>query len=118
MRLLLTYIISFMRTLQNYRDIYSEIASNLGFRGDSVELLVQLLSSASYMGEVENIAYMQEASIERASLLNSKIQHCIDLMYSVFRGLCPRMILNIRPTKYFSLNLFDELVTSNNFKVY
>lgn len=107
-----------MRTLQNYRDIYREIASNLGFRGDSVELLVQLLSSASYMGEVENIAYMQEASIERASLLNSKIQHCIDLMYSVFRGLCPRMILNIRPTKYFSLNLFDELVTSNNFKVY
>lgn len=107
-----------MRTLQNYRDIYREIADNLGLQGDSVELLVQLLSQASYISEVENISYTQEASLERASLINSKIQHCMNEMYSVFRGSCPRVILNFKPTKYFSLNVFDKIVTSNNFNVY
>lgn len=107
-----------MRTLQNYRDIFREISNNLGYRGDSVELLIQFLANATYISEVENISYMQEASLEKAVLLNSKIQHCMDMMYSVYRGSCPRIILNLRPTKYLNLSMYDELVISNNFKVY
>ena len=107
-----------MRTLQDYKSIYSEIGSNLGLRGDTLEVLVQLLSQASYISEVEQVVYVQEASLEKATLVNSKIQHCMNLMYSVYRGSCPRVILNIHPTKYFSLNPYDEIVSSNNFKVY
>ena len=72
-----------MRSLQDYRDMYADIASRNNITGDSVELLVQLLANASYISEVENISYVQEASLEKSVLVNSKIQHCMDIMYSV-----------------------------------
>lgn len=107
-----------MRSLQDYRNIYSEIARNNNITGDSVELLVQLLANASYISEVENISYVLEASLEKATLVNSKIQHCMDQMYSVFRGRCPRVILKFKPTKYMDLNVYDPIVKSNDFTVY
>ena len=107
-----------MRSLQEYRDIYAEIARNNGITGDSVELLVQLLANASYISEVENISYVQEASLEKATLVNSKIQHCMNQMYSVFRGRCPRVILKFKPTKYMEFNVYDPIVRSNDFSVY
>lgn len=107
-----------MRSLQDYRNIYREIAQSLGYRGDSVELLVQLLSNATYIEEVENITYMQEASLERASLMNSKIQHCVNNMYSVYRGACPRVLIHVRPTKYQVFKPYQEIASSSNFKVY
>ena len=107
-----------MRSLQDYRDIYAEIARNNGITGDSVELLVQLLANASYISEIENISYVQEASLEKATLVNSKIQHCMNQMYSVFRGRCPRVILKFKPTKYMEFNVYDQIVKSNDFSVY
>ena len=107
-----------MRSLQDYRDIYKEIASSNNITGDSVELLVQLLANASYISEVENISYMQEASLERCTLVNSKIQHCMNQMYSVFRGRCPRVILKFKPTKYMEFNVYDPIVNSNDFTIY
>lgn len=107
-----------MRSLQDYVDIYRSIATNNNLVGDSVEMLVQMLAQASYISEVENVSYVQEASLEKAKLMNSKIQRCVDDMYSVFRGTCPRVILNIRPKAYFTFNMYDEIVKSNSFKVY
>ena len=107
-----------MRSLQDYINIYRGIANKLNIQGDSVEVLSQMLANASYISEVENIAYAQESSLEKANLINSKIQHCVDDMYSVFRGSCPRVIMNIKPTKYLNFNIYDEIVTSNTFKVY
>ena len=107
-----------MRSLQNYVDIYRTIANNNNLVGDSVEMLVQLLAQASYISEVESVSYVQEASLEKAKLMNSKIQRCMDEMYSVFRGTCPRVILNIRPKAPFTFNMFDEIIKSNTFKVY
>jgi len=107
-----------MRTVQDYIDRYNQVAKNIGLKGESVELLVQLLSNATYINEVENISYLKESSIEKAALINSKIQHCMDNMYSVFRGSCPRVFLKIRPTKYLTLNPYDTLIESQNFKVY
>lgn len=107
-----------MRSLQDYRNIYREIADNLNLQGASVELLVQFLSQASYISEVQNISYVEEASLEKATLMNSKIEHCMDEMYSVFRGTCPRVIMSIKPSKYMTYNPFDELISSNSFKVY
>lgn len=107
-----------MKSLQDYIETYRKIASNLNIRGDSTELLIQLLANASYISEVENISYSQEASLEKASQMNSKIQHCVNSMYSVFRGLCPRVILNIKPLKPFSFNPYDEIVVGNTFRLY
>lgn len=107
-----------MRSLQDLTDIFREVAKKQNIQGDSAEVLIQLLANAAYISEVENIAYAQEASLEKATLINSKIQHCMNEMYSVFRGSCPRVLINFKPTKYFSFNVFDEIVSSNNFKVY
>ena len=107
-----------MRSLQDYRNIYADIASRLNITGDSVELLVQLLANATYISEVENISYMQESSLEKCTLINSKIQHCMNQMYSVFRGRCPRVIINFKPTKYHRFNVYDPIIESNDFKIY
>lgn len=107
-----------MKSLQDYIEIYRGIARNLNLQGDSVEMIAQMLANASYISEVENISYAQESSLERATLINSKIQHCMNEMYSVFRGSCPRVIIRFKATKYFSFNIFDEISSSNNFKIY
>ena len=106
-----------MKTIQDYIDRYSKVASNLGYTGQSIEVLVQLLANASYIGEMENATYMNEASLEKCNLLNSKIQHCVDRMYSVFRGSCPRVIMKIKPTKYLNLKPYDTIIESQNFTV-
>ena len=107
-----------MRNLQDYINKYYTIAQNLGYTGDSIEVLVQLLANASYISEVENVAYLQESSLEKSSLINSKIQHCMDNMYSVFRGLCPRVVMKIRPTSYLTLKPFSLIQQSSSFSVY
>lgn len=109
-----------MKTLQEYIDKYTEIAGNLGYSGDGIEVIVQLLANASYISEVENIAYVREASLEKAILPNSKIQHCMNNMYSVFRGTCPRVLIKIQPTEYlsFKLNSSDPIIESQSFKVF
>ena len=107
-----------MNSKQDYINIYRKIATGLDLYGDSAELLIQLLAESTYISEVEHVVYMQEASLEKSTLLNSKIQHCMEDMYSVFRGYCPRVILRFTPTKYFDLKPFDELIVGNGFKVY
>lgn len=107
-----------MKSLQHYIEVYREIAENLNITGQSSELLIQMLANASYISEVENINYAQEASLERAGLINSKIHHCMNEMYSVFRGQCPRVVLRFRPSKFLNLNVYDPLIVSDNFKVY
>lgn len=107
-----------MKSLSDYTKILRDTATNLNLHGESVELLVQMLANALYISEVEHITYSQEASLERASLENSKIQHCVDQMYSVYRGANPRVILNFKASKLFQFNPYDEIIKSNNFKVY
>lgn len=106
-----------MNNLKTYIQRYDKIIKNLGYTGASAEILRQLLANASYINEVEHASYMVESSLEKATLLNSKIQHCVDLMYSVFRGSCPRIIFKIKPNKYTTLRPYDKLISSNNFDV-
>lgn len=107
-----------MKSLSDYAKILRSIATNLNLHGESVEMIVQMLANALYISEVEHITYSQEASLERASLINSKIQHCVNQMYSVYRGSNPRVIINFKSTKLFQFNPYDEIIKSNNFKVY
>lgn len=107
-----------MKSLSDYTRILRDTATNLNLHGESVEMLVQMLANALYISEVEHVTYSQEASLERATLENSKIQHCVNQMYSVYRGANPRVILNFKATKLFQFNPYDEIIKSNNFKVY
>lgn len=107
-----------MRTLQDYLEIYRTIATNQGLAGAGVEMIAQMLANASYINEVENVSMVREASIEKASLINSKIQHCMNEMYSVYRGSCPRVIIKFKSTKYLSFKVFDKICSANSFGVY
>ena len=70
-----------MRSLQDCINIYRGIANNLHLTGDSVELLIQLLANSTYINEIEHINYANESSLERATLLNSKIQQCVNIIF-------------------------------------
>ena len=107
-----------MKSLQEYIELYRGVARRLNLQGDSIEMLSQLLGNATYISEVEHISYTQEASLERASQLNSKIQHCMNEMYSVFRGSCPRVLIHFTSLSYLEYKLFDEIATFNNFSLY
>ena len=107
-----------MKTLNDYISEYSDIAKRLGYQGESINLLTQFLANASYISEVENIAYAREASIDKALLMNSKIQHCMNDMYSVYRGHCPRIILSVRFLRPVSFVLYDEIIKSSRFSIY
>lgn len=107
-----------MKTLQDYLEIYRTIATNQGLAGAGVEMIAQMLANASYINEVENVSMVKESSIEMASLMNSKIQHCMNEMYSVFRGSCPRVIIRFKSTKYLNFNVFDQICSANSFGVY
>lgn len=107
-----------MKTAKEYASEYRQIASNLGMRGDSVELLVQMLAHFTYTNGIDNLTTINEASLERAIQMNSKIQHCVEHMYSVFRGRCPRVILRFRPTKFFEFGIYDKVVSTNSFNLY
>lgn len=107
-----------MKSLQDYINTYREIADNLQLTGDSVELLIQMIANATYISEVEQVSYANEASLERATLLNSKIQHCDNMMYSVYRGKCPRVILRFKCNKIMSYKRNDIVYSSNRFALY
>ena len=107
-----------MKSLSDYTKILRDTATNLNLHGESVEMIVQMLANALYISEVEHITYSQEASLERATMENSKIQHCVNQMYSVFRGSNPRVIMSFKASKLFQFNPYDEIIKSNNFKVY
>ena len=107
-----------MKSKQNYIDIYRGITNGLNITGEGAELLIQLLAEATYISEVEQVTISQESSLEKCTLMNSKIQHCMNDMYSVYRGNCPRVILRFRPTSYFDLKPFDTIAVGNNYKVY
>lgn len=107
-----------MKSIQDYINTYKQIAKNLEITGDSAEILVQLLSQWSYLNEMELVNYVMESSIETAILTNSKIQHCVDRMYSVFRGSCPRVKLRFIPHKYLNFKDYDLVYSSSRVNLY
>lgn len=107
-----------MKTVQDYYSILKGIETRLGITGSSTEILAQVLSQALYFSEVENMAYSQESSLERASNDNSKIQLCVDRMYSVFRGSCPRVILKFKANKLFTWSKWDVVASFNSFGLF
>lgn len=107
-----------MKSLNDYLQQYRNVAINLGLYGDTVELLSQFLANASYINEVENITYSQEATLDRCVKLNSKIEHCVERMYSVYRGNCPRVILKFYSQSYKNIQPFDRVYSGSNFHLY
>lgn len=107
-----------MTSLQDYIEKFRGIGKSLGITGQTVEVLSHLLANAVFISEMENATYMKESSLEKCSLLNSKIQHCVDNMYSVYRGACPRVIMKFKPLKYMTLSPYQEIITSQKFSIY
>lgn len=107
-----------MTSLETKINKLRSIADSLGLQGESVEAIIQMLGYSLHASEVEHIAYSQEASLERATNINSKIQHCVNMLYSVYRGSNPRVIITFNPSKRFLFNKGDLVAKSNNYSIY
>mgnify|MGYP000910662846 CR=1 FL=1 len=102
-----------MKTAREYASEYRELAKNLGLTGDSTELLVQMLAHFTYSSEVDQVAYANESSLERAIRPSSKIQLCVENCYSVYRGTCPKVVLRVNPVKTMTFKAGTKVVSGN-----
>jgi hypothetical protein len=98
-----------MKKLQTIEEEFREIAKSNNLKGDSVELLIKLLSYNRYESELSSRVSLLEALPSRASNINSKIEHAINNMYSVYRGKNATLKFKIKITGVLSINRFEKI---------
>lgn len=106
-----------MKSKDQIRSEYSALAKNRGLTGDSVELILDLLTYQSYENQIVSVANQFNNSLDRSSG-NATIQQCVDRLYSVYRGNCPSINLSFTSNKILSVDKYGELYSSNSFKVF
>jgi hypothetical protein len=115
-----------MLSLSAINSRLTTLASSLNITGPIVESLISLLSDAIYANEITSVNTVLESSFSRSTLLNSRIQHAGDLMYSVYRGKNQGLYFNVddssvaalNPVKYTSVKKFDQAVKVNSLYLY
>ena len=107
-----------MISREELRENLVQIASNNGISGESVDLLIDLITYSKYHEQFEIINAIQENNLSTAKLLNSKIRMCMNVMYPVYRGKNARVKLNFINNTLINKSKFDLLYSSNTFKVY
>ena len=107
-----------MISKEELRENLVQIASNNGISGESVDLLIDLITYSKYHEQFEIVNAIQENNLSTARLINSKIRMCMNVMYPVYRGKNARVKLNFINNTLINKNKFDILYSSNTFKVY
>lgn len=103
-----------MITLSEIESKLREIALSNNLTGDLVELLIKLIAYSRYESEVSTYVSLLEALPSRAANENSKIEHAVNNMYSIFRGENSILELEVKVTGNITLNSL-QLVFSNRF---
>lgn len=105
---------TYSEILQDLQDIQNE----LKLEGDAVEINKRIAAYVYYHTQIDITNAIRESSINSAYLMNSKIEHCMDNMYSVFRGTNPILTLNLILNAELGYDKFDLVYNSNTFKLY
>lgn len=106
-----------MKSQDQIKKDLQQIAKNQGLGGEAVDLLIDLEAYRVYEAQINSVNTSFQKSLDRASG-NGAIQECVDLVYSVFRGICPRIHVEFTSNKILSIDKFGELYASSNFKVF
>lgn len=107
--------------MKTYADILNDlqnIQDEMKLEGDAVEINKRIAAYVYYHQQIDIVNAIRESSINSAYLMNSKIEHCMDNMYSVFRGTNPILTMNLILNAEFGYDKFDLVYNSNTFKLY
>lgn len=107
-----------MNSKEDIRDALLRIADNYKMRGEAVEMAVELVTYALFHEQVAIANTAKEMSLTDAVLMDSKIAQCANVMYSVFRGKCPTVRLNLHFTAIVNKGRLDTLYEGNTFNLY
>lgn len=107
-----------MNSKEEIRDALLQIADNYKMRGEAVEMAVELVTYALFHEQVAIANTAKEMSLTDATLMDSKIAQCANVMYSVYRGRCPIVRLNLHFIAKVNKSKFDTLYEGNTFNLY
>lgn len=103
-----------MKSINQIEEELREVAKSNNLTGDSVELIIKLLAYNQYESNVSTRVSLLEALPSRAVNENSKIQHAVDEMYSIYRGENSKLKLSVKVTGNFELKQFQEVYSDKN----
>jgi len=106
------------KSLNSIKSSLAKIASNHNLTGKSVNLQIDLLAYLIYNHQAETMSAMMEVGLNSSKLINSKIERCLDVMYSVYRGKNPRVIIPVTPITAVNYAPYSLIHLSNKFYVY
>lgn len=107
-----------MDSKEQIKEDLQSIAKDYGYQGEALNIIVDLLTYAIFHEQFDFLNTSRELSLDQATLMNSKIQRCIDVLYAVYRGRNPRIWVNVQFDGPVHRNKFDQLFDSNTFKIY
>ena len=107
-----------METLKQIENKLKDIALSNNLVGDSVDLLIKLLSYTHYESLTSTRVSLLEALPSRAINLNSKIEHAMNEMYSIHRGINSHIRVKVKVTGNISLKKFDKVYSDRRNSFY
>lgn len=107
-----------MNSKEEIRAALQQIADNYKMRGEAVEMAVELVTYALFHEQVAIANTAKEMSLTDAALMDSKIAQCANVMYSVYRGRCPIVRLNLHFIAKVNKFKLDPLYEGNTFNLY
>lgn len=108
-----------MNTIDQIKNELLDIASSASIQGVTVDALCSLLSYSIYKNQLLQARLNLESSFTTSTSLNSRIHHAANLMYSVFRGRCPRItVSNFDTVQKISFDKLDQAFTYGGYYFY
>lgn len=107
-----------MKNLKEIESQFREIATSNNLTGDSTELIIKLLAYNNYESSISARISLLESLPNRAVNENSKIEHAVNNMYSVYRGKNAQLSVKARVTGTLSLKRLQEVYSDKYNKFY
>lgn len=108
-----------MNTIDQIKSELLDVASSANIQGVTVDALCSLLSYSIYKNQLLQARLNLEGSFTTSTSLNSRIHHAANLLYSVFRGKCPRIVVsNFDTVQKVSFEKLDQAFTYGGFYFY
>lgn len=108
-----------MKTLEEIREQVEIQASKSNLSGPVITALSNLLAYTIYENQVTQTRIALEQNFNTSTLLNSRIHHAANLLYSVPRGNCPVALASgFTPMKTGQANNLDYCTSYNGYEFY
>ena len=108
-----------MQTFEEIRTQFLSYANSISLEGVAVEKLCSLLAFSAYKNQMLQCSDTIENQFVSCTKLNSSIFHSANMLYSVPRGRCPKVLFeNLRAIENKTLYYLDQALVYNGFYFY